>query len=247
MTATPYGWLPNEPDERDYSFETIARSHYLPAEVDLTVYLASPYLQGAAPSCVGFGIMHQIIIEERVHSIRGSIPSAAYIYAMARKQHQDELRITGTYPRYAYKGVAKLGCPSETHWHYSTDEDWLCTMPDDSARRHGMGRAGLQYYIITGNRCERIRQALADGHPVGFGTAITESFRQYDHGTIMHAPGDDEEILGGHFMCIVGYKSNYFVVANSWRRSPFILMHEDMIEWPKTRDFTVCTGWKDIA
>jgi hypothetical protein len=240
------GWFANETDPRDYEYSMIAGSSLLPSNVNLSKYLIRILFQGPVPSCVGHAIAHQIMIEEAISGIRTSIPSRAYIWAMSRKQHQEQLTSTGTYPRMAYKGISLLGCPDENYWKYTDQKNHLNTMPDDFARRHAMGRAGLQYYSIYGNRAEQIRQALSEGHPVSIGVPITSGLRNYQIGDILKPVKDNEKTYGGHYMCIVGYNFDHFIVVNSWRNSEFVLLDESFVEWNKCGDLTVCTGWQDL-
>ena len=244
------GYIPNAYDPRDYDFASSQMIHYgaLPLTVDLFGLVHEVLYQGNAPSCVACAIAHQILIEEKFVSVRETIPSRAYIYALARAYHQgaNNLHLAGTYPRLAYKGVQKLGCPPEQIWPYSTKHNVLNRFPTDAARRNAFGRFGLQYYTIQRNRSARIRQALAGGHPVCFGTQITERFKKADTDYIHRRPEAGDLILGGHYMCIVGYKLDYFIVLNSWKGKERYLIDEDYIEWSQSGDFTVITGWNDI-
>ncbi len=237
------GWRPNERDDRDWDYGDIAYAKNLDSKIDLSVHLPKVLYQGAAPSCVGHGIAHQIWIEERIGGLRGTAPSRGYIWALARKQHQHELRMTGTHPRLAYKGVRLLGCPPESKWPYSTNKTKACTMPSDRARRWGMSRKGLRYYTIKANRSDQIRQALNEGHPVCIGTQVWDAMRKATPNQILHRPFANEPMLGGHYMCIVGYEKDHFIVLNSWKRRERLLFHENVIEWSKTGDLTVATGW----
>ncbi len=175
------GWFPNQQDKRDYEYGMIAGSPLLPSKVDLVTGNLKRFLhQGKAPSCVGYAIAHQLMIEESLSGIRTSTPSATYIYAMARKQHQSELQITGTFPRLAYKGIRSMGCPPDQFWENSDNPEWLKIMPNDVARRHAMGRSGLKFYRIYGaDRAEQIRGALSEGHPVCMGGPIVQAMYDY--------------------------------------------------------------------
>jgi len=240
------GWFKDAPDERDWAFEDAFGSVDLPLTVDLGQHLTWMY-QGNAPTCVGHAIAHQIQIEESVNGLRKSIPSASYIYTMARLQHQTTLKKTGTFPRLAYKGISHMGCPPEVFWPYYTNEMALNRIPDYKAKSWGAGRMGLEYYRIKSNRSDRIRQALAQGHPVTFGTKVLQQMRDYVTGDIVSVAKNEDELGGGHLLCIIGYHGSRSIIANSWRGSPRMIFHEDVIEWGKSGDFHVVTGWKDLG
>jgi len=236
------GWRPNISDDRDWDYGQIATRTPIKSKVDLTSTLPHYLLQGNAPSCVGHAIAHQLWCEESSRSLyRTSVPSRGYIWAMARASHQANIQMTGTYPRLAYKAVQKLGCPPESKWPYR--KSTYCTMPNDVARRWAMSRRGLQYYTIKQNRSDAIRQALTENHPVTIGTRVFPAMRKYKRGEILHRPFVNEQLNGGHYMCIMGYEQDHFIVVNSWRGKEVMLFHEDIIEWSKSGDFTVVTGW----
>ena len=237
------GWMPDRYDERDWMYSDTGTSDPLPSVVDLTEYLHITLLQGDVPSCVGHAIAHQIIIEEAQVGLRDSIPARAYIYAMARTQHQDELEKTGTYPRLAYRGISKYGCPPELWWKYDTRGDWLNKKPGFAAKRQAASRMGLEYYRITGDRVGKIKALLADGHPVTIGTRVTDHIRDYKNGEIVHAPHPTEKLGGGHYMLIVGYDGDKFLIVNSWKGSERMWFDESMIEWYQSGDFYTITGW----
>jgi hypothetical protein len=239
-----YGWMPNEPDDRDWVWVPNRKAAFgAPSSVDLSVALPyRPLLQGAIPSCVAHAIANQIHVVERVLPVRDSVPSRAFIYYAARRQHQTELALTGTYPRFAYKAIQKLGCPPEEAWPYETDR--LNKAPGAEALRFAQSRYGLKYYSLIGpNRSGLVRAALADGRPVCFGTQIFEAFRVAKSNTIIKAPPQGEPLLGGHYMCIVGYFGDNFILANSWRGQERLLAHESLLEWAWSSDFTVADGW----
>lgn len=243
------GWLQDTEDRRDWGFGYLLDEEGtpdLPASVDLSEHLSTVLYQGSAPSCVGHAVAHQIMIEESIAGVRDSIPSRAFIYAMARMRHQLELELTGTYPRNAYKAVREIGCPPEHWWKYDTRGDWLCKKPNYQAKRWGASRIGLEYYRISGDVSDQIRQALANNHPVAFGTYVTEHMENYRSGEIVHPPFLGQEVGGGHYMLIVGYEKDCFHIVNSWRGTEHMLFSEDLIEHEYSSDFYVITGWDAI-
>ena len=229
------GWKQNETDHRDYPYEATAEAD---PEADLTYHLHGCYFhQGGAPSCVGFGCAHQLIMKNGELGLNRPRPSPAYIYYWARYLYRHDVKITGSYPRFAYKAIQKLGVCPEANWPYQDHDIFLIKQPTDEARRNAMGWANLEYRSITGlNKANKVRRALSAGDPVGFGTLVTKSWYGYRPGQILRPDGDPQ---GGHFVCIGGYKDDRFKIVNSWPGKEIMWLHESYIESPWSGDFTV--------
>lgn len=62
-----------------------------------------------------------------------------------------------------------------------------------------------------------MQECLAAGNPFIFGISVYESFENSAGGDIP-MPGANEQLLGGHALCCVGYEdlSNRFIFRNSW-------------------------------
>jgi C1A family cysteine protease len=65
-----------------------------------------------------------------------------------------------------------------------------------------------------------MKQCLASGNPFIFGISVYESFENAANGVIP-MPGPDEQLLGGHALCCVGYDdiNQWFIFRNSWGTS----------------------------
>jgi hypothetical protein len=67
-------------------------------------------------------------------------------------------------------------------------------------------------------RLDAIRQAIAEGIPVCIGVMVDQAFEDYSGG-LLGAP-DLTNPLGGHMLCVVGFKSDgTFRVVNQWGSS----------------------------
>jgi hypothetical protein len=243
------GWYADKPDSRDYDYERIAYVKNIATDIDLREYLTRVLYQKNAPSCVGFAPAHNIMITERVHGLRGSIPAAGYIYAMTRTYHQGrDLEITGTHPRYAWESIKRYGCPAEFRWKYSTNAKYLTTIPPQDVWQQGASRIGLEYYRIKAGRGHNIRRALSEKRPVSFGTQVTQKTFRYKYPEILQRPSG-EKLEGGHYMTLIGYdgRKNAYLAINSWYGREFIWFHENYIEWMLSSDFYVITGWNALG
>lgn len=240
------GWKANTRDARDDVFESSAS---IKKETNLLHLLppADEWLyQGSIGSCVAHGIANQIYAEEvRTGHVRAGTPiSRLYLYYFARWL---EKRLpptgSGAYPRLAYKALMKTGVPYEPVWNYKTRRANVC--PSNRARRFAMSRSRLRYKWIMeppGMRANAIRRALSEGRVVTFGTQVTQAMMDYKSGSgkVIGSPLGKKK-FGGHYMAIIGYEKNHFIVANSWHGREILLLDAAWMEWPRSSNFGVVT------
>lgn len=235
------GWLKNKIDIRDFELDKYKDKKIKRNTYDLSFYLPEKTLyQGSIPSCVAHGIANQIFIEEMIKSSvkKGKPISRLYLYYYARfLENYKTPNSEGAYPRLAYKALQKIGCPYEHRWPYKTNR--VNEKPNYEAVRGAMTLNKMRYYWLDKDP-DQIRSVLCDNHPITIGTEVTQDFKNYKSGSgkILMAPSSNDKLLGGHYMCIVGFAKDYFIVANSWHGREIILMHEDWI----TKSFTSDLG-----
>jgi C1A family cysteine protease len=65
-----------------------------------------------------------------------------------------------------------------------------------------------------------MKHCLAEGFPFVMGLQLYSQFMQVKSDGKVRMPSSDDECLGGHAMCVVGYsdKDKTFCVRNSWVR-----------------------------
>jgi C1A family cysteine protease len=226
----------------------VGGSSTLPAIVRFPV--ASPVLdQLSTESCVAHAWATLMWYEER-HLFGGTpeLRSRLFAYFNSRALHGDEHDDGGTYLRTCAKALQKIGCPSEKRWAFTTDQKVVNRQPHVLAYKYAWDfRKLAAYYRIfeTGEaRVNAVRYALANGHPVAFGSPVDEAFLEpYGEGTI--GLPNPSKIAGRHAMTLVGYEPNpqdngwRFRLQNSWgtdwRNGGFAFMTE---EWLKSSDVT---------
>lgn len=243
------GWKANVFDKRDYTYVAPAVSS-LKKSVNLlhTLPDAKNWLyQGSLGSCVAHGIANQIYSEETVHNLlRAGVPiSRLYLYYYARflERYKPPTKDKGSYPRLAYAVLKKIGAPAETVCRYSIKQ--ANKKPNNKARRFAFTRNNLIYRWIHKPKSDNIRKALNTNHVVTIGTQVTQAMLNYRTGSnnILKNP-QKEKTQGGHYMAIIGYEKNHFIVANSWHGREIILLDESWIEWNRTTDLAVLEGLK---
>lgn len=233
------GYLPDPPDPRDMPFGALALPPAAPASASLARF-ASIRDQGGTSSCVAHALAQGLYV---AHLAAGSssyvMPSRRFLYWHARGYHGDELTDGGTFPRTAMKGLIRFGAPTEKHCAW--DPRLVNRSPAFAAYRHAFDQRGLKGYCRIDSdgdeRLDEIRRAIAAARPVIFGTGVSRAFLDFSGTGTADAPAS---IVGRHAMCIVGYETGRFRVANSWGTawgdSGFAWLSEDYLAWPDTRD-----------
>jgi C1A family cysteine protease len=126
----------------------------------------------------------------------------------------------GAFIRDGLKVVNKKGAPLESLWPYNINQ--FTIQPNTAAYTDAAKRKVTGY-----QRCvdfNAVKAALAAGNPVVVGFDVYASFEtvQVARTGIMPYPNvSREQLLGGHAVCLVGYKdaTQQFIARNSWGTS----------------------------
>jgi hypothetical protein len=210
------GFLPSEPDERDYGLSILGILSENQDDDDFLVkYLPNIYNQGSVGQCVAFSlakIKEAQEMKERGVSIRFS---NSYIYAnRADRDYQGE----GMYPRQALKRLSKYGTVEHK------DFDLLANYP---TVKNKLGEKitqllplGLPQRINTYARLKTNEDIMsflkAENTPALYCVQLFENFRPVN-GIIPLPQGNSR---GGHAMIVCGWKTidnkKHWIVSNSW-------------------------------
>jgi C1A family cysteine protease len=217
MTAMPkYHWQP-DPSDRQFPTYSIAAPGVLPKRVDLRQYASPVDDQGRLGSCTGNALAGAIdLLENKDNKINVRV-SRLFIYYQERVTENDINLDHGAYIHDGVTACTEIGIPLETVWPYDINQ--FAVKPSDAAYADAGKRK------VTGSaKCQNIddiKTALSNGHPVVGGFTVYQSFESpYVARTgIMHMPNvNQEQNLGGHAVCFVGYDDarSVFIVRNSW-------------------------------
>jgi len=251
-----FGWLPNEPDRRDFDFEELGLHEPPPDAYSLRKYVSEVLRQGSLPSCVAQAVAAAIMIRENYKKKRAVVPSRLFLYYNSRRMHQGPVKISGTYLRTCIKAMRKFGCPDEFYWPYTTTKKIVNRRPGWDPYVHAFARRGGSFYSIKTIgplRVIAIKRAIAAGYPVCFGTEIDRAFVSSYGPTVVGRP--TKRRIGGHAMTIIGYRTGpdgdtLFKVLNSWgprwRNKGCVWLQEDYINWLRTQDLTIIRGWEGL-
>lgn len=246
-----FGWLPDQPDIRDYSYASMAKAPVDPAnlppraEVPKFKGVVPVYDQGNLGSCVGNAI------SLLMSYVRGVVPrSRLQIYYEARRMIGLELEDSGCYIRDGMKVISTLGAGREIWWPY--DESKFTVDPLEKVDRDGLKRKIFNYYRLSSG--DEFRQCIASGFPFVIGFSVYTRFlgtRTASTG-IVNWPLRDERFQGGHAILVYGYEDDF---ANTeWAKrsglppelipkSAYICRNSWGQDWGNQGDFAISTEY----
>ena len=217
VSIPKYHWRRDPPDARDHLFA--AAPGTLPTSIDLRQYCSAIEDQGQLGSCTGNAIAGAIELIDRKRGKNLDV-SRLFIYYQERLLEGTVNYDSGAYIRDGFKAVNKLGAPLEVYWPYIINR--FATRPSAQATADAAKRKVTAY-----QRCANftaVKSALAAGNPVVIGFDVYESFESdavARTGQMPYPNTATEQLLGGHAVCLVGYKDSTqkFIARNSWGTS----------------------------
>lgn len=211
-----YGCRRDTRDARDREFKP--RVTKLPAAVDLRQFCPPVMNQGQLGSCTAHGITGAL----RFLLIKAGKKDMP----LARLQlYYDERSVEGTIRedsgaeiRDGIKCAAKLGVAHEGLWPYKISK--FKSKPGLAVYRDAVQLEALTYERVVVDT-NKVKAALALGFPVVIGLSLYDSFETDDVARTGDVPMpvlDNEQMIGGHCMYVVGYgqRKGTFTVRNSW-------------------------------
>lgn len=211
----PLQWKREPADSRDRLYAP--KAIILPKVVDLRPYCSPVEDQGQLGSCTGNAIAGLIECLDR-KSGKNLDVSRLFIYYEERALIGTVNIDSGAYIRDGIKVVNKKGAPLESIWPYKINK--FATRPNAASYTDAARRKAGTYEKV--NNFAGVKNALARGFPVVVGFDVYESFYNIGSNGVMPYPNvNNEELLGGHAVVIVGYddNKNAFIVRNSWGKN----------------------------
>ena len=141
--------------------------------------------------------------------------SRLFLYYNSRKLEKNIEYDNGAFISTAIKAIKMYGLCVESLWPYNIDKfkiepPWQCYA---DARN----RTIKQEYSV--NNINDIKKHLNDSRPVVVGVNVFDEFNGVtDESVVLTPPLNDNNILGSHAMCVVGYDDtkSMFIVRNSF-------------------------------
>ena len=220
------GWIPDYPDFRDYTEETIevkqmldparltkARAKELPAppaSTDLRPWCSPVEDQGMLGSCTAHAGAGAIEYYERKSFGRHIDASRLFLYKVTRnlmKMKGD----TGGFLRTTMGAMVLFGVPPEEHWPYTDEEKEFDKEPPAFCYAFAQNYQTIKYFRHDppGTKPEdlvkKLKASLSQGHPAMFGFTVYNSIEQAGKTGKIPFPSSKEKIEGGHAVVAVGY------------------------------------------
>lgn len=211
------GYIPDEPDDRDYIFKLSTSEGEIPDTIDLRPYASGIENQGQLGSCCACASV--AILEYLDNRTTGDYTNLSKLFAyysvredMGTTSYDSGASIRGILRAIANKGVCK-----ESLWKYYIKN--YKTKPPEECYQDALKHQILYYYRICA--LEDIRLSLSRGYPVICGIQVYESFEgeQAETTGYVPMPQTGERYLGGHAIAILGYDKDYFICRNSWGKA----------------------------
>lgn len=213
-----YGWIRDLPDTRDHLYSApIEHLTALPSSVDLRAQCPPVYDQSSLGSCTANAIAAAIEFDRMKQGLSDFVPSRLYIYYNERAMEGTISSDSGAQIRDGIKVVARQGACPETEWPYVVAHFTL--RPPVRCYQDALKDRALSYQRVS-RSLNQMKACLASGQLLIFGFSVYESFESDEVAQtgIVPMPSANEQILGGHAVCAVGFQDDQqrFIVRNSW-------------------------------
>lgn len=231
-----WGWKPQLPDRRDFLYAVHPEymdTPPLPCKVDLRPLMSPIEDQGQLGSCTAHAtcanleflelqeIKKNLIAPENFGPVFQRI-SRLFVYYNSRALEGNIGSDSGATLRDVIRAIRSQGICRESLWPY--DEHQVFNTPIASTYAEGLKHKVLFGYSIDNTNLVALKQCLANGFPYIFGISVYRSFMSEGVATsgLVPIPQMDEDCLGGHALCCVGYDDSmggHFIFRNSWGTS----------------------------
>lgn len=225
-----YGYIPDLPDHRDFSYQLVFDRRKIPAKIDLRSQCPAVYDQGQLGSCTGNAIAAALEFELLKQKEADFIPSRLFIYYNERVIEGTVNEDSGAMLRDGIKSVANQGVCPEREWIYDISK--FADKPTDGCYTDAVKFKALSYKRLDSTKITVLKGCLAAGTPFVFGFSVYESFESQEVAQtgVVNMPTPNENLIGGHAVLAVGYDDaqQRFIVRNSWG-----------VEWGQQGYFTI--------
>jgi hypothetical protein len=225
------------PDTHDKSKDLKARAllgavlsaAQIPPDASIENFIDTIRDQLQTSCCTGFAFAMAIFLRLRIVLTPIPWPSVVCLYTLGRLIGGEKtLTDDGAQPYAVVEGAQEWGTASSYNWGF--DPAKINEQPNLEELENASALEIQQFYRVDEEgaaRVQRVCQAIHAGYPVIIGTMVDQAMEDYDGKptSIVDAP-DPSQLLGGHMLCIVGYRtvidpktkisSIQFRVANSW-------------------------------
>lgn len=232
--ARGMGWLPDQPDLRDYDEnageirDILGPPHprpprvpaALPPSIDLREWCSPVEDQGRLGSCTANAGVGLIEYYERKAFGRHLDASRLFLYKATRNL----MRLkgdTGACLRTTIGAMVLFGVPPEAYWPYTDDPKAFDREPSAFCYSFAQNYQALKYFrhdlpgAKPSETLDRLKICLAQGHPAVFGFTVYNSIEQAERDGRIPFPTPRERVEGGHAVLAVGYDDKMEIANRS--------------------------------
>jgi C1A family cysteine protease len=227
-----YGWLPDLPDFRDYTYDhpainpILTKSQHLtkhltaaakrPATVDLRQWCSPIENQGNCGSCTSHAGIGLLEWYQRRAFGKHIDMSRLFLYKVTRNL----MGVTGdqgAFLRTTIQSMAMIGAPPERNYPYNINN--FDKEPSAFVYSLAQNYKSIKYYRITPvsgkSQLDTLLDFLAGGLPFMFGFTVYSSI---SNNAMIPYPKPGDYVEGGHAIMAVGYDETKkcFIIRNSW-------------------------------
>ncbi|MDO8488619.1 MAG: C1 family peptidase [Candidatus Omnitrophota bacterium] len=209
------GCLKDPKDPRDIPMGLVLPVVAVPVSFDYTKAMSPVRDQGDEGTCVAFASVSGVkdFQDKKEHRKLVKL-SPRFLYSLC-KQFDGAPSEEGTYPRIAMKVLLNYGVCHESFWPYVPHQSNLPSKGADIDAK----KFKIKAYARIKSLLEMKRSLLVNG-PYLAGVKVFKSWftKKVQRDGFIPVPKRDEETVGGHAICIVGYddKLGIFKFKNSW-------------------------------
>ena len=221
MANRIYNLKRQEHDERDLKFAHAFNVHdgvTLPAKLDLRLHCPPVWDQkdlGSCSSHAGCAVRAMLATNNSLELSR------LFLYYQERVLENCVNEDSGTTIKDICQALQKYGVCEEKDWPYDVSK--FTQVPPDEAVKNALKYVIKSYTMIEGVLQAKQYMAFKQ-QPILIGMEVWESFESDEVAKtgMMPMPKSNEQNLGGHAVCLVGWDSNLFrnkggfIVRNSW-------------------------------
>src|SRR5713101_5665691 len=168
-----YGWLPDLPDHRDFSYSVVKpRLAALPAKVDLRPKCSPIENQGDIGACTAHALVGALEFLEIKDGCPFANLSRLFVYYNERAIEGTTKQDSGAFLRDGIKSLAKQGVCPEKEWPYRVSD--LTKKPAAKCYTVTLKHPITYYHLISTS--DEMRTCRADGFPFVFGFTVYSAF-----------------------------------------------------------------------
>nr|QBK86252.1 MAG: papain family cysteine protease [Marseillevirus LCMAC102] len=206
-------------DSRDWTAETIFSELNLPKTLDLRSKMKAPRNQKSRGTCAAFTGAAMKEYQEKTDVSYDNYMSPDFIYF-----HRETKPGSGMHGRNVMKILKEYGCAQEYMLPYAKSDRTDISKKVYTDAKNFKILSYARVYTIEG-----LKKALYKNGPCYI------SFPTYKHRPEFWRAEKDEQRIGGHAVCCVGYTKDSFILRNSWgkdwNRTGHVLY--PFVEWGK--------------